>query len=51
MSLKQAREEYERMKKSGDLEDMFPMLCGDWEEDKEFFLDMFYLNNDALHED
>lgn len=51
MSLKQAKKEYEQMKKSGDLQDLFPMLSGNWQEDKEFFTDMFYLNNDALHED
>lgn len=51
MSLKKAKEEYQSLLNSGDLTELFPMLCGDWEKDKEFFIYMFNLNNDALHED
>lgn len=51
MSLTQAKKQYDAMLKSGELLELFPMLTGDWQEDKEVFLDMFYLNDDILSED
>lgn len=51
MSLKQAREEYQSLLDSGDLNELFPMLCGDWQKDKDLFIEMFMLNRNIFEED
>jgi hypothetical protein len=48
MSLIKAKETYNNLLKSGDLLDMFPMLEGVWQEDKEIFLEMYELNEGII---
>lgn len=51
MSLEQAKKEYQSLLDSGSLDELFPMLTGDWEKDKDLFVDMFILNKDIFGED
>lgn len=50
MSLKKIKEEYTKLLVSGDLLEMFPQLTGRWQDDKEYFEEMYCLNNNILGE-
>ena len=43
-----AKQEYQRLLSSGDLEELYPELKGDWKKDKKEFTRLYDLNNEAL---
>lgn len=43
-----AKEEYQKLLNSGDLEELYPDLTGNWKKDQEEFTRLYDLNNKAL---
>jgi hypothetical protein len=43
-----AKVEYEYIKETGSLEELFPGLTGDWEKDKKYFTKMYEDNLKAI---
>jgi len=44
----QARKEYDYLKRSGDLLELFPHFTGEWSDDKDDFLEMHFQNEDIV---
>jgi len=45
-----AKKEYEALLKSGDLQELYKGLSGNWEQDKSTFVEMYDLNIKAIKE-